>query len=158
MPKHTASPAKVKGPKRQNDKEINSSVTAESYSDSSSVTTPIEEAQSEDEAHESAPEVEVLSHAAQRRAKKRKLKDAQASDTAGDETSSKRASKGQSKSNDKTAQPVRQNSVWVGNLSFKTTEAQLKEFFAEAGEVSRIHMPKKSLVGHGRGMRGENRG
>ncbi|CUA70250.1 hypothetical protein RSOLAG22IIIB_00602 [Rhizoctonia solani] len=103
------------------------------------------------------PEAEVLSHAAQRKAKKRKLKEAQNLDDP-KETTPKHPTKSQSKPNDKPELPVRQNSVWVGNLSFKTTEAQLKAFFTDVGEVSRIHMPKKLEVGQGRGMRGENRG
>ena len=35
----------------------------------------------------------------------------------------------------------RQNSVWVGNLHFKTTEDDLRKFFADAGEVTRVNMP-----------------
>ncbi|CAE7221273.1 unnamed protein product [Rhizoctonia solani] len=105
---------------------------------------------------EPEPEVEVLSHAAQRKAKRRKLKEAHNDDDTKD-SAPKRPTKAHHKPNEPEP-PVRQNSVWVGNLSFKTTEAQLKSFFADAGEVSRIHMPKKLEVGHGRGMRGENRG
>jgi hypothetical protein len=37
----------------------------------------------------------------------------------------------------------RKNSVWVGNLSFKTTLGALRAFFADAGEVVRINMPTK---------------
>ncbi|CAE6527406.1 unnamed protein product [Rhizoctonia solani] len=107
--------------------------------------------------NEAPAEVEVLSHAAQRKAKKRKLKDMQSVDNVGP-ASPKSSTKPQFKPNDKPEPPARQNSVWVGNLSFKTTEAQLKNFFADAGEVSRINMPKKLEVGQGRGMRGENRG
>ncbi|CEL59482.1 RNA-binding protein rnp24 OS=Schizosaccharomyces pombe (strain 972 / ATCC 24843) GN=rnp24 PE=4 SV=2 [Rhizoctonia solani AG-1 IB] len=119
-----------------------------------------DESNDENETHdEPEPEVEVLSHAAQRKAKKQKLKEAQSAANGEDsEASSKRPAKLQTKPNDKPDPPVRQNSVWVGNLSFKTTEAQLKSFFSDAGEVSRIHMPKKLDVGQGRGMRGENRG
>jgi hypothetical protein len=37
----------------------------------------------------------------------------------------------------------RQNSIWVGNLSFKTTSQALRAFFEEAGEVTRVNMPMK---------------
>ncbi len=50
----------------------------------------------------------------------------------------------------------RQNSVWVGNLSYKTTVDDLKAFFADAGEATRINMPTKVLPGPGRKF--ENRG
>ncbi|KAG9101988.1 hypothetical protein FS749_000553 [Ceratobasidium sp. UAMH 11750] len=104
-------------------------------------------------------EVEVLSHAAQRKAKKRKLKELQSGEDDNDEPAPKPAKpKPKSEPDDKPVLPARQNSVWVGNLSFKTTEAQLKEFFDGVGEITRVHMPKKQVVGQGRGMRGENRG
>lgn len=148
MPKPTSlSPTKGKESKRQKGPKP-LPPPSDATSDSEDAATPIEVTQTS--------ETEVLSHAAQRRAKKRKLKELQ-EDNAGD-TELKSHSKVQLGSNDKPALPTRQNSIWVGNLSFKTTEAQLKEFFAEAGEVSRIHMPKKAVVGQGRGMRGENRG
>lgn len=37
----------------------------------------------------------------------------------------------------------RQHSIWVGNLSFKTSETDIREFFQFAGEVTRIHLPSK---------------
>ncbi|KAG8745537.1 hypothetical protein FRC10_007715 [Ceratobasidium sp. 414] len=91
-------------------------------------------------------EAEVLSHAAQRKAKKRKLKELQPTEDDNDEPAPK-SSKPKSKSqpDDKPALPARQNSVWVGNLSFKTTEAQLKEFFDGVGDITRVHMPKKQV-------------
>ncbi|KAG9087225.1 hypothetical protein FRC06_002634 [Ceratobasidium sp. 370] len=104
-------------------------------------------------------EIEVLSHAAQRKAKKRKLRELQPTEVNNDEDSPKPLkSKSKPQPDDKPTLPARQNSVWVGNLSFKTTEAQLKEFFDGVGEITRVHMPKKQVVGQGRGMRGENRG
>ncbi|KAF8760311.1 RNA recognition motif [Rhizoctonia solani] len=107
--------AKLKRSDAQNATEIESTIVEAIPSDSHEAIRG--ESDVENEANdEPGPEVEVLSHAAQRKAKKRKLKD------------------------------------------FKTTESQLKSFFADAGEVSRIHMPKKIDVGQGRGMRGENRG
>ncbi|KAG7447611.1 RNA-binding domain-containing protein [Guyanagaster necrorhizus] len=50
----------------------------------------------------------------------------------------------------------RQNSVWVGNLSYKTTTDALRTFFEGVGEVMRIHMPTKPSAKPG--VRGENRG
>lgn len=38
----------------------------------------------------------------------------------------------------------RQNSVWVGNMSFKTTQQDIKTFFEGIGEISRIHLPLKT--------------
>ncbi|EKM79954.1 hypothetical protein AGABI1DRAFT_72681 [Agaricus bisporus var. burnettii JB137-S8] len=52
----------------------------------------------------------------------------------------------------------RKNSVWVGNMTFKTTEEELKTFFKDRGlgEVIRIHMPSKA--GGKPGFKSENRG
>ncbi|KAF9231899.1 hypothetical protein BU15DRAFT_90800 [Melanogaster broomeanus] len=46
----------------------------------------------------------------------------------------------------------RQNSIWVGNLSFWTTQDALRAFFEGVGEITRIHMPAKP------GKKGENMG
>ncbi|KAF9534631.1 hypothetical protein CPB83DRAFT_901605 [Crepidotus variabilis] len=50
----------------------------------------------------------------------------------------------------------RQNSVWVGNLSFKTQHENLKEFFKGVGEITRINMPTRP--GANKAMPSENRG
>lgn len=94
---------------------------------------------------------QVLSHAAQRklRNKEKKL-----------------ALKGYQQSSESPAVdavPKRQNSVWVGNLAFKTTEQSLREFFKRGVpgcEMTRVHLPTKTgkEVGGGKGMRGDNRG
>ncbi|KAJ7724883.1 hypothetical protein B0H16DRAFT_1736458 [Mycena metata] len=102
------------------------------------------------DAPEDGPEVPVLSHAEQRRqkrrekqeklgqaAKKRKLPDGSAVAATG-------------------APAKRQNSVWVGNMTFKTTTEALTEFFKEAGEITRIHMPTKPSTAPG--VKAENRG
>ncbi|CAE6481736.1 unnamed protein product [Rhizoctonia solani] len=149
----SSSSTKSKNLKGRDDIEIESAPAGESTSVSNDAISHDESNVQNEARNEPEPEVEVLSHAAQRKEKRRKLKESQTVDSAKEVVT-----KPQSKSNDKPELPVRQNSVWVGNLSFKTTEAQLKTFFAEAGEISRIHMPKKLEVGHGRGMRGENRG
>jgi RNA recognition motif-containing protein len=41
------------------------------------------------------------------------------------------------------AHSTRQNSVWVGNLSFRTTTDALRTFFDGVGEITRINMPTK---------------
>ncbi|KAH9853639.1 hypothetical protein C2E23DRAFT_916484 [Lenzites betulinus] len=57
-------------------------------------------------------------------------------------------------------QSKRQNSVWIGNLSFKTTPASLRNFFDGVGEITRVHMPMKMVTGgpEDRRPRQENRG
>ena len=50
----------------------------------------------------------------------------------------------------------RQNSVWIGNMSFKTTQEDLRSFLGDVGEVTRINMPTKRAAGPG--LRPENRG
>jgi RNA recognition motif-containing protein len=49
----------------------------------------------------------------------------------------------------KNSGPKRQNSVWVGNLSFKTTPISLKNFFDGVGEITRINLPMKPPNGKG---------
>jgi len=91
----------------------------------------------------------VLSHAERRRQKRKEKKIATEASTP-----KKR------KLQDGTAAPgvstKRQNSVWVGNMSFKTTQEDLRAFFEGIGEITRINMPTKTPVGPGR--KGENRG
>lgn len=96
----------------------------------------------------------VLSHAERRRQKKRVLKASNEAERASkrqklDDGSAAKSKPGQAA--DKT-KPKRQNSVWVGNLSFKTTKEALKQFFDSVGGVTRIHMPQKP------GSKGENLG
>jgi hypothetical protein len=94
----------------------------------------------------------VLSHAEKRRQKKRKLNSGEAvpADASGSPTkpkSKKRKGRKGEKSGETSdggdALPKRQNSVWVGNLAYKTTTVTLKGFFEEL-EVTRIHMPMKA--------------
>ncbi|KAF6747956.1 hypothetical protein DFP72DRAFT_584833 [Ephemerocybe angulata] len=79
-----------------------------------------------------------------RTTKKRKLKDGSAVAT------------GEGKGKESAAAKPRQNSVWVGNMSFKTTQENLKAFFAGVGEITRINMPMK--VSARPNMPQENRG
>ncbi|KAL1754761.1 hypothetical protein FB107DRAFT_263071 [Schizophyllum commune] len=89
-------------------------------------------------------EAPVLSHADLRRQKKKAKLEAKAAAAEAAEDGS--APKKRKLENGKAAvdQPTkRQNSVWVGNMSFKTTQDDLRGFFKEAGEVTRINMPTK---------------
>ncbi|KAG1815765.1 uncharacterized protein BJ212DRAFT_1358532 [Suillus subaureus] len=95
----------------------------------------------------------VLSHAEKRRQKKKDQK-------VEDQPAKKRkvtdgSAAGVSTKDSKPAgnsKPKRQNSVWVGNLWFKTTPDALRDFFDGVGEITRIHMPTK------KGTKGENMG
>ena len=96
---------------------------------------------------EPVPDEPVLSHAERRRQKRRKLNsgDAAPVDVSGAPTPSqpKKGKKSGEVSEGGNALPKRQNSVWVGNLAYKTTAVMLKAFFEEL-EVTRIHMPLKA--------------
>ncbi|KAF8204593.1 hypothetical protein BJ912DRAFT_1036704 [Pholiota molesta] len=116
-----------------------------------------------------APEVPVLSHAERRRQKKEaKLAAAQAKEEAAAEAADGAAAVKKRKLKDGSAKTVvaadadsgkpkpRQNSVWVGNMSFKTQQEDLRRFFKDVGEITRINMPTKAPAGPG--VRPENRG
>ena len=105
----------------------------------------------------------VLSHAAQRKQKKR----AKLAEQGGTTEKSAISSAQNTNISSTSTLPKRQNSIWVGNLSFKTTNDALKKFFEEAGEVTRVNMPTKLAAaaafsaGQGKGWkdaRTENRG
>lgn len=100
------------------------------------------------------PEVEdvpVISHAERRRQKRlaKQLAAEQAAEAEGSATKKRKLKDGSAKdASSKTTttssgEKTRQHSVWVGNLSFKTTQENLKAFFANAGEVTRVNMPTK---------------
>ncbi|PFH49265.1 hypothetical protein AMATHDRAFT_148084 [Amanita thiersii Skay4041] len=118
-----------------------------------------EEDEAQDQNINVEEDVQPLSHAEKRRQKKKEKKIHAAADSStkkrkkDDKVSSKH-------STSTTASGVatkRQNSVWVGNLSYKTTQDDLKTFFAAAGgEITRIHLPLKATPGPGR--KPENRG
>jgi cold-inducible RNA-binding protein len=42
--------------------------------------------------------------------------------------------------------------LFVGNMSFQTTEAQLQELFKEFGQVTRVHMAMDRETGRARGF------
>ncbi|KAK7033569.1 Nucleolar protein 13 [Paramarasmius palmivorus] len=103
------------------------------------------------EVQEVEDDVPPLSHAEKRRQKKKqKLADKQGK---GPASKKRKLADGSSSS---SSAPNRQNSVWVGNMSFKTTPDALRTFFEGVGEITRIHMPMKFVSRPG-GL-GENRG
>lgn len=110
-----------------------------------------------------AEEVEevVLSHAEKRRQKKKAERTAKDMDPISDTPSRKGKEKMKNTAEPPPSKlPKRQNPIWVGNLSFKTTAESLRTFFEGAGEITRIHMPMK-MVQSGpevKGPRKENRG
>ncbi|KAH9918183.1 uncharacterized protein BXZ73DRAFT_53090 [Epithele typhae] len=102
----------------------------------------------------------VLSHAEKRRQKKKEQRAATAPEAADDGKGAKGKAKVKNTADLAPSKvPRRQHSIWVGNLAFKTTPAQLQAFFDGAGEVTRVHMPTKMASGGpGGGARKENRG
>lgn len=101
------------------------------------------------------PKDQVLSHAAQRRLRKR-LKTMELNEKATDEGGITLVATGAKKSANSAV-----HSVWVGNLSFKTTPDALRKFLGNMEDIKRIHMPTKALHGHltnSKESRGDNRG
>jgi len=119
-----------------------------------------DEHEAEDEVEPSpTPIVEepVLSHAERRRRKKEAKLAAKLESTKEEGTAmKKRKLKDGSAKNVAESTSKRQNSVWVGNMSFKTTVENLRTFFKECGEITRINMPTKAPTGPG--VKPENRG
>ncbi|KAK0230332.1 hypothetical protein IW262DRAFT_395339 [Armillaria fumosa] len=89
-----------------------------------------------------SPDEPVLSHAEKRRQKKKEK--------------SEKDQPSKTKKPKLDASAKRQNSIWVGNLSYKTTSDALRTFFEGVGEITRIHMPTKPSAKPG--VKGENRG
>ncbi|KAG6330557.1 hypothetical protein ID866_8533 [Astraeus odoratus] len=100
----------------------------------------------------------ILSHAEQRRQKKRELKAAKVVEATekkrklNDGSAVKATTGSKHAAVTEPAKSKRQNSVWVGNLSFKTTRDALKQFFDGIGEITRIHMPQKPGSGDNLGF------
>jgi hypothetical protein len=103
---------------------------------------------------ESTEEDKVLSHAEKRRQRKREQQKLKAQPAA-ESRPQKRKKSSEADVSAANSNTKRQNSIWVGNLSYKTTVNDLKAFFAEAGETTRINMPTKVLSG---ARKPENRG
>ena len=133
------------------------SVSLVSGSDSDSGSEAGDSGVQETEPATGEPDEPVLSHAEKRRQKKRKLNSGDAVPAGVSKSPTEPAStpskpkKGKGKKRDGRGEisegvdaiPKRQNSVWVGNLAYKTTAVTLKAFF-EGLEVTRIHMPMKA--------------
>ena len=110
---------------------------------------PSSESSSSSEADQ-AEDVPVLSHAAKRKERKTVLKKALSTES----PAKKEKKEGQA------SRPLkRENSIWVGNLSYKTTPESLRRFFDGVGEVTRVHLPTKlGKASPGDPARRENRG
>lgn len=96
-------------------------------------------------------EVKVLSHKEQRRLKKKLAKEgsneSKVLDNGSKQDERKKLKTGPAKARveeKEDSRLKRQNSIWVGNLSYKTTPDALRAFFKDAGEVTRVHMPTKA--------------
>jgi RNA recognition motif-containing protein len=103
----------------------------------------------------------VLSHAERRKQRKKENKLVGTDlDPVHTPSTEKKAKAGTAPAKETTERAKRQNSVWVGNLSFKTTSEALKQFFDGVGEITRVHMPTKMVSGGpgGGAARKENRG
>lgn len=103
-------------------------------------------------------DVPALSHAEKRRQKKKEEREAKkAASAPSDESAAVKKRKTNSgavvsSSSANSKKEKRQNSVWIGNLSFKTTPENLTSFFDGVGEITRIHMPTKAGDAKGENM------
>ena len=103
-----------------------------------------------------AEDVPVLSHAERRRQKKEAKLAASLqadADAEGAPVKKRKLKDGSAKTVDSS---MRQNSVWVGNMSFKTQQEDLRRFFSDVDGITRVNMPTKAPAGPG--MKPENRG
>lgn len=107
----------------------------------------------EEEEQNDDDDTPALSHAEKRRQKKKEKLAALKGDTETPPTKKRKLDSGKAAA-DSTLK--RQNSVWVGNMSFKTTPEALRKFFDGVGEITRIHMPMKLALKPN--MPAENRG
>ncbi|THH32760.1 hypothetical protein EUX98_g1464 [Antrodiella citrinella] len=160
------SPSKSKSKSKPVPDADTSSASEDSDSDASSASedSDSDDAESEaedgdeDKVEDEEDDTPVLSHAERRRQKRKEKEEASAG--AADKTKAKKKSVKNSAEIAPSKAPKRKNSIWVGNLSFKTTAEALKKFFDGCGEITRVHMPLK--VAAGPVMRGnvvkENRG
>src|SRR5258707_6497704 len=96
-------------------------------------------------------DVSVLSHAAKRKQRKTSLKNAI--------PTTKSPAQKEKKEGEVSRPLTRENSIWVGNLCYKTTPESLRRFFDGVGEVTRVHLPTKlGKASPGEPVRRENRG
>lgn len=99
------------------------------------------------------PEEPVLSHAERRRRKKEQKLAANLKEEEGSAMKKRKLKDASAKA---VVPMKRQNSAWIGNMSFKTTQEDLRTFFGDVGEITRINMPTKRAAGPG--LKPENRG
>ncbi|KAG8886963.1 hypothetical protein FRB98_000735 [Tulasnella sp. 332] len=85
----------------------------------------------------------VLSHKQQRKFK-RKRERGEVEDS---NKKPKKSKKEKEKVEPEISSTKRENSVWVGNLAYKTTQDDLRTFFDGTGEITRINMPKGPIKG-----------
>ncbi|KAG8904760.1 hypothetical protein FRB99_001237 [Tulasnella sp. 403] len=100
-----------------------------------------------DQASSSIPtDSPVLSHAQKRRLKRKRGEDdpSASGPQAQNSPQSTIHKEGSSpKAEREPKRPKGENGIWVGNLSFDTTEDDIKTFFKDAGAITRINMPMK---------------
>jgi RNA recognition motif-containing protein len=106
-------------------------------------------------------DIPVLSHAARRKQMKQAKRRQREEESDGIDSAGPKKKRKLSGGRVKDAADrdiTRKNSVWVGNMTFKTTEEDLKAFFKDRGlsEVTRVNMPTKA--GAKPGFKSENRG
>jgi RNA recognition motif-containing protein len=95
----------------------------------------------------------VLSHAERRRRKKEQKLADNLKEEEGSAMKKRKLKDGSAKA---VVPMKRQNSVWIGNMSFKTSQEDLRTFFGDVGEITRINMPTKRTAGPS--LKPENRG
>ncbi|KAH8105978.1 hypothetical protein BXZ70DRAFT_917633 [Cristinia sonorae] len=149
--KPSAKPGKAQPPNRKPADLESDSDTSSSEEDS--------DFDSDAEAEEGEDDTPVLSHAERRRQKKKQIKGSTTEPNTGPSDRPKKSTKVKNTAELVPSKvPKRQNSIWVGNLSFKTTPESLKKFFEGCGEITRVHMPMKLASGARGGAVKENRG
>ncbi|KAJ3758556.1 hypothetical protein EV360DRAFT_43606 [Lentinula raphanica] len=134
----TASP-KLPSKRRREEEDDDDEDDSSHHTDSSSSDSDSDSDSTDGEEEEL--DVPALSHAEKRRQKKKEKLAARKDKEVASPPSKKRKTDSTKGPSDATTK--RQNSVWVGNLSFKTTTDALKKFFDGVGEITRINMPMK---------------
>ncbi|KAI9574390.1 hypothetical protein HD554DRAFT_2011649 [Boletus coccyginus] len=138
-------PAEVESSESSDDHDTSDTSSADEDSEDSDALQPLP----------STEQPTVLSHAKRRRQKK-KQKQNQLAATSSESSPRKRRKLDDAKAPvaDDPRRQKRQHSVWVGNLSFRTTQDALRGFFDGVGTITRVHMPLR----RGKETQGENMG
>lgn len=156
----SSSPVQTRKRKRKQI-EVESSESSEGP-DTSDASSSADEEDSDAPQHLPPTDDTVLSHAERRRQKKKQKRDhltaaRELDDRTGASPPSNVHSKAKAEADvsaDDPRRQKRQNSIWVGNLSFRTTQDALQGFFDGAGTTTRVHMPMR----RGKQVQGENMG